>query len=194
MTTKDPIGLEKARIIGRMKQADLDNQAYVKSKIKLYGVISSMTTKEVDEKLSVHQSLITSEAPSLSYSTSATATTPIHHMAFFNCPLTLWKNIVHVVTTRTAGNKRIDQDRVTVDYATIRQRATETLADFHHSMSHTVESFEMLGLDKPPSETQAMRFIYKGWTARDTRQCKHPLQINFTKVETCTRQTYPLLN
>jgi hypothetical protein len=39
-----------------MKQADIDNAAYEKSKAKLFGIISSMTTKEVDEKLSIHRS------------------------------------------------------------------------------------------------------------------------------------------
>ena len=53
---KDPLGLNKARIIGKMKQADIDNAAYEKSKAKLFGIISSMTTKEVDEKLSIHRS------------------------------------------------------------------------------------------------------------------------------------------
>jgi hypothetical protein len=42
---KDPRGIYEARIIGRMKQADADNHAYEKSKTKLYGVISSITTK-----------------------------------------------------------------------------------------------------------------------------------------------------
>jgi hypothetical protein len=142
-----------------MKQADLDNLAYEKSKAKLYGVLSSVTTKEVDEKLSVHRSLINVDTTLPNSSRIATATQPSDGQAFFNCPLNLWKDIVHVVTTKTAGNKRIDQDKVTVDSATIRQRTNETLADFHHRMSHTVESFEMLGLEKPPSATQAMRFL-----------------------------------
>ena len=156
---RDPLGLQKARLVNQMKQADLDNLAYEKSKAKLYGVLSSMTTKEVDEKLSVHRSLINVDTTLPNSSRTATATQPSDGQAFFNCPLNLWKDIVHVVTTKTAGNKRIDQDKVTVDFATMRQRANETLADFHHRMSHTVESFEMLGLEKPPSATQAMRFI-----------------------------------
>ena len=147
---KDPLGLEKSRIISRMKQADLDNLAYEKSKSKLYGIISSMTTKEVDEKLSVHRSLIKVDTTPSNTSTTATATLTSDDQAFFNCPLNLWKDIVHVVTTKTAGNKRIDQDKVTVEFATMRQRPNETLADFHHRMSHTVDSFEMLGLEKPP--------------------------------------------
>ena len=162
--TNDPLGIEKARIIGRMKQADADNHAYEKSKTKLYGIISSMTTKEVDEKLSVHRATNESEPPTTNASATATSTadaiSPLpRDTAFVNCPLSLWKDIVHVVTTKTAGNKRIDQDKITVEFATIRQRPTESLSDFHHRMSHTIDSFEMLGLEKPASATQAMRFI-----------------------------------
>ena len=109
--------------LGRMKQADTDNLAYNKSKTKFYGVNSSMTTKEVDEKLSVHRSTIESE-PMLS-AASATASTrvtsasrPSRDKAFLNCPLSHW----NAKYTKTAGNKRIDQDKITVDFATIRQR------------------------------------------------------------------------
>ena len=59
----DPLGIKLARIIAKMKQADSDNDAYEKSKGKLYGIISSMTTKEVDEKLSIHKSHHTSGTP-----------------------------------------------------------------------------------------------------------------------------------
>ena len=162
---KDPLGLNRASIINQMKQADIDNAAYKKSKGKLYGIISSMTTKEVDEKLSVHRSLIKVDTTNPNSSNTPTATQRSTDQVFFNCPLTLWKDIVHVVTPKTAGNKRIDQDKVTVDFATMRQRPNETLADFHHRMSHIVESFEMLGLEKPPAATQAMRFI-QGDSAR----------------------------
>ena len=41
----------------------------------------------------------------------------------------------------------------------MRQRPNESLADFHYRMSHIVDSFEMLGLEKPLAATQAMRFI-----------------------------------
>jgi hypothetical protein len=41
----------------------------------------------------------------------------------------------------------------------MRQRQSESLSDFHHRMSHTVDSYEMLGLEKPAAVTQAMRFI-----------------------------------
>lgn len=134
------------------------------SKTKFYGIISSMTTKEVDEKLLVHRSTIESESITTAVSATATSTAPPttpspRDKAFVNSPLSLWKDIVHVVTMKTAGNKRIDQDKITVEFATIRQRPGESLSDFHHRKSHTIDSFEMLGLEKPASATQAMRFM-----------------------------------
>ena len=69
----DPLGIDKARIIGRMKQTDTDNLAYQKSKTKLYGIISSMTKKKVDEKLSVHRATIESERTPTTASTTATS-------------------------------------------------------------------------------------------------------------------------
>jgi hypothetical protein len=150
----DPFGLNKARIVAKMKQADIDNHAYEKSKTKLHGIISSMTTKELDEKLSVHRSTLEPVRPTSVASTTASATSRFSNSAdtntaFFSCPLSLWKDLVHVVTNKTAGNKRIDQDRITVEFATIRQRHSESLSDYHYRMSHIIDSYEMLGLEKP---------------------------------------------
>jgi hypothetical protein len=124
-----------------MKQADSDNLAYEKSKMKLYGLLSSITTKEMDERLSVHRSTIESKPTLPAGSATATATAsedtmPPTDTAFVNCPLSLWKDIVHVTTTKTAGNKRIDREKLTVGFSTIRQRPNESLSDFHHRMSH----------------------------------------------------------
>jgi hypothetical protein len=121
-----------------------------------------MTIKEVDEKFSVHRSTIGSESNPPASSATATSRALASTQArgstgFINCPLFLWK--VHILTTKTAGNKRIDQDKIAVEFATILQRPNETLSDYHHRMLHIVESFEMLGLEKPASATQAMRFI-----------------------------------
>jgi hypothetical protein len=140
----DPLGIYKAIIIGRMKQADTDNLAYEESKMSLYGVISSMTTKEMDERLSVRSTIESKPTlPAGSATATATAsedTMPPTDTAFVNCPLSLWKDIVHVTTTKTAGNKRIDKDKLTVEFYTIRQRPNESLSDFHHRMSHTIVS------------------------------------------------------
>ena len=162
----EPLGLNKARTIGKMKQADIDNLAYEKSKAKLYRIITSMTAKEVDEELFIHRSHLISESIINTSSATPTATatttsddTPPTNTAFIKCPLSLWKEVVHVVTTKTAGNKRIVQYKFTVDFATMRQRQTESLSDFHHRMAHIVDSYEMLGLEKPAAATQAMRFI-----------------------------------
>jgi hypothetical protein len=58
----DPLGIYKAVIIGRIKQADSDNLNYEKSKMILYGLLYSMSTKEMDERLSVHRSTIESKS------------------------------------------------------------------------------------------------------------------------------------
>jgi hypothetical protein len=178
----DPLGINKARVIGKMKQADIDNTAYEKSKAKLFGIISSMTTKEVDEKLSIHRSHLASD-PTTNSTPTATSTAasdledaPPNVTAFINCPLSLWKDVVHVVTTKTAGNKRINQNKVTVDFATMRQRQSESLSDFHHRMSHTVDSYEMLRLEKPLAATQVMWFIQGLDGSRYTT-----MQISFRK-------------
>jgi hypothetical protein len=118
----DPLGLNKARIIGKVKQADIDNHSYEKSKAKLCGIITSMTTMEVYEKLSIHRSHQTSGSSIMASSATASATTntPPTGTVFINCPLSLWKDVVHVITTKTVGDKRIDQDKVTVDFAAMR--------------------------------------------------------------------------
>jgi hypothetical protein len=118
----DPLGLNKARIIGKVKQADIDNHPYEKSKAKLCGIITSMTTMEVYEKLSIHRSHQTSGSSIMASSATASATTntPPTDTVFINCPLSLWKDVVHVITTKTVGDKRIDQDKVTVDFAAMR--------------------------------------------------------------------------
>jgi hypothetical protein len=42
----DPLSINKARVISQVKQANIDNLAYDKSKPKLHGILTSMTTKE----------------------------------------------------------------------------------------------------------------------------------------------------
>jgi hypothetical protein len=187
----DPLGIYKAVIIGRMKQADSDNLAYEKSKMKLCGILYSMTTKEMDERLSVHRSTIESKStlPARSATVIATASEDTMHptdTAFVNCPLSLWKDIVHVTTTKTAGNKRIDRDKLTVEFSTIRQRPNESLSDFHHRMSHTIESFEMLGLEKPANKTRGMRFIQGLDSARYSS-----MQTSFANELNNGRDLYP---
>jgi hypothetical protein len=188
----DPLGINKARVIGQAKQSDIDNLAYEISKPKLHGILISMTTKEVDEKLFIHRSHINSDTTtSISHGTpTASTNTPPTVTAFVNCPLQLWKDVVHVVTTITAGNKRMDQDKVTVEFATRRQRQTETLSDFHHRMSHTIDSYEMLGLEKPSAPTQVCTSS-RDWIAPGTPQCKLRLQTKCITVETSTLPTPP---
>jgi hypothetical protein len=60
--TNDPLGINKARVIGQVKQADIDNLAYEKSMPNLHGILTSMTAKEVDEKQSIHRFHLNSDS------------------------------------------------------------------------------------------------------------------------------------
>jgi hypothetical protein len=68
---------------------DIDNLAYEKSKPRLHGLLTSMTTKEVDEKLSIHRSHLNSDTTiSISHgSPTASTNAPPIVTAFVNCPL-----------------------------------------------------------------------------------------------------------
>jgi hypothetical protein len=168
-----------------MKQADADNLDYRKSKPTLFAAMKSMTSKELDEKLSVHRSTIESKPTSPSGSATATASTgdaiaTLADTASVDYPLCLWKYIVHVVTAKTAGNKRTDRDKLTVEFSTIRQRPNESLSDFHHRMSYTIEIFEMLVKLKQCA-------LSKDWTMQGIAQCKPRPQTSCTMGATCTQ-------
>jgi hypothetical protein len=89
---------------------------------------------------------------------------------------------------KTAGNKRIDQDKITVEFATIRLRQTESPSDFHHRMSHTIHSFEMLGLEKPASATKRCD-LYKASITLATARCRPHSQTSCTTAATYTQPT-----
>jgi hypothetical protein len=84
-----------------------------------------------------------------------------------DCPLSSWKDIIQVVATKTVGNKRIDKDKFTVEFATIRQRPNESLSDFQHRISHTIKSFEMLGLDNARYSSMQTSFANELHNKRD---------------------------
>ena len=49
--TLDPSGILKARILNQMKTRDSELELYNRSKLRLFGIISSMMSKEMDEKI-----------------------------------------------------------------------------------------------------------------------------------------------
>jgi hypothetical protein len=51
----DPSGILKQLTIARLKREDADYDIYMKNKAKLFSVISSMTARDLDERILAHQ-------------------------------------------------------------------------------------------------------------------------------------------
>ena len=129
----DTHGILKQLAIARLKREDAHYDAYVRSKGKLFSVISSMTSRDLDERIQSHQeSLNESEkqsllrgafAPRAKKATTATGTAPtVQTISTTRCPLFLWKCIIHVTTTTKIGNLKADQNNILIKFATIKQR------------------------------------------------------------------------
>jgi hypothetical protein len=138
----DKTGIKKDQVSARLKRADVENELYEKSKIKLHGILSGMTSREVDEKIAAHRDSLKridleehskSSKTSLQPSTSAAAKLELEEL---ECPLSLWKCIVHVTTTRTIGNTKIDQNNLSINFANIRQKNGESVSDFKRRMTN----------------------------------------------------------
>ena len=56
------------------------------------------------------------------------------------CPLALWKCIVHVTTTRNIGN----QNNLSINFANIRQKSGESVSDFKRRMTNLLDSFDAI--------------------------------------------------
>ena len=76
------------------------------------------------------------------------------------CPLALWKVIVHVTTSKTIGNTKVDQDNLFINFAKIRQRPHESFDDFKNRITNMPESFDAVKLERPTQEQIAMRFFH----------------------------------
>ena len=165
----DSTGLKKEEASSRIKRADIDNDTYEKAKIKLHGILSGMTSREVDERIQAHRDSLKKMEPSITsnstsrFSTLSPSSTPLQESPLasnFQCPLTLWKHIVHVTTTRTIGNARVDQNNLAINFANIKQRSNESVADFKRRMQNLLDSFDAIRLERPKAEMVAMRFLH----------------------------------
>ena len=165
----DSSGLKKDQASTRIKRADADNDKYEKSKMKLHGVLSGMTTREVDDKVAAHRDSLKSAQSEAQTRVGQIAQMPsaiqleetAHREAEeLSCPLALWKCIVHVTTTRTIGNTRIDQNNLSINFANIRQRPNESVSDFKRRISNLLDSFEATKMERPQDSAIAMRFLH----------------------------------
>jgi hypothetical protein len=177
----DPHGLELDRVRARIKIADADNHKYELSKLKLVGTITSMCTKDVADKLISHSAaikkyltetndkeeaeLLSLETVSISSKKSSgrvvekSKSRDVNIGDISTCPLTLWRSLVFILTSKTSGNRRVDQDNAATAFSNMHQRAGESTIDYLARFRISVESYEMLSLDPPSQEIQAMRFI-----------------------------------
>ena len=67
---------------------------------------------------------------------------------------------MHVTTTRTIGNQKVDQNNLSINFANIRQRSGESISDFKRRMSNLLDSFDAIKLDRPSNGLIAMRFLH----------------------------------
>ena len=138
----DPGGIKKARLLNQMKVRDADIESYNASKLKVFAIITSMMTKDMDEKIKAFFSDLRKRnaARSTVSAATATATATADPEATTSvlatlpedseCPLALWKAIVTVLTSKTSGNLRIDQDNAAINFSTAKQRGNESINDF----------------------------------------------------------------
>ena len=165
----DKTGIIKDQISLKMKRAEADNDRYEKSKLKLHGILSGMTTREVDEKIDAHRDSLARLKKEENSKSSPTSVQPPEHNTEkpeksvseeLHCPLALWKCIVHVTTTRTIGNQKVDQNNLSINFANIRQKSGESISDFKRRMSNLLDSFDAIKLDRPSNGLIAMRFLH----------------------------------
>ena len=128
-----------------------------------------MTTREVDEKIASHRDSLkrlgTEEQPkssktSIQPSSYTAAKSNMSDSEELQCPLALWKCIVHVTTTRTIGNQKVDQNNLSINFANIRQKSGESISDFKRRMINLLDSFDAIKLDRPSDGLIATRFLH----------------------------------
>jgi Reverse transcriptase (RNA-dependent DNA polymerase) len=165
----DKTGIAKDLVSAKIKRADADNDSYEKSKLKLHGILSGMTTREVDEKIAAHrdslqrletEEQLKSSKTSIQPSTYTTEKSKMSAAEELQCPLALWKCIVHVTTTRTIGNQKVDQNNLSISFANIRQKSGESISDFKRRMTNLLDSFDAIKLERPNDGLIAMRFLH----------------------------------
>lgn len=163
---RDPFGLYIDSIKAAIKQTSLAELAYNKSKEKLLGLLISITSKELEDKLKI---LFTGQIAdrtdkaqriSANGGTALQIETALGLLPTINPddPLQTWTNIVYLVTTKASGNKRIDQDAANVAFANLKQRQGESILDYGSRADNIIEAFKLLDLTPPSPPTMAMRF------------------------------------
>ena len=88
----DATGVLKEQASARMKRADIENEKYEYSKPKLHGVLSGMTTRDVDERIAnFRNAAAIIEEQRLASIESKPGDTRAGPKDESQCPLALWK-------------------------------------------------------------------------------------------------------
>ena len=162
----DPHGLYLESFRAIVKHHALEEITYSKSKEKLLGILSSCTSKDLEDKLKTLFATQLSERAEKVVRINLAGGTPADIEEAINLlpvidpgdPLQTWGNITYLVTTRASGNRRIDQDTATVSFANLRQRHGESVFDYASRAENVLLSFKLLDLVPPSPSTVAMRF------------------------------------
>ena len=64
-----------------------------------------------------------------------------------------------MLTTRTNGNRKADQNTVAINFANLKQRAGERVADFKRRTLTILDSYDALELIRPRDIDVASRFL-----------------------------------
>ena len=180
--TADPHGINKGRLLNRMRVRDSEIDQYNNSKLRLFGIITSMMTKELDEKMKSYFADLQKREAAAASSTAA-ATTTIDP----SCPLLLWKSIVIVLTSKTSGNIRIDQDAAAYNFSSAKQKPNESIHEFQLRLENIISTYTILDLTPPSKESQAMRFIQGLENSRFST-----MQTHFANELNLGRDLYPI--
>ena len=165
----DPTGVRKDQAAARLKRADIENEKYELSKLKLHGILSGMCTRELEDRIKQHRDSRAElarkrDVPALKtdyFSTLPAEKAPQpEHIKDSQCPLDLWNCIIHVTTAKTIGNTKVDQNNLIINFANLRQRKDESIHDFQSRLKNMLASFKAIGLEEPKEEMVAMRFLH----------------------------------
>ena len=164
---EDPHGLYREFVRDEVRQAAQDSRDYEKSKDKLVGILRSMTSKELDEKINQLFNTQSAErditlAAENKAAATATSTAALHlanPCIDATCPLQLWRNLVFLITAKPTGSKRLDCDNAAHNFATLRQRGNESVQGFAQRLRAAIDTYILLGMDAPSDEIQATRFV-----------------------------------
>ena len=158
--TADTSGVLKEQASAKLKRADIENEKYELSKPKLHGLLSGMTTREVDDRIVNYRNAKAIAEEQRRAAEDKPGETRARPPDESQCPLALWKAIVHVTTSRTIGNIHVDQNNLTINFANIRQKPNESVNDFKNRINNLLDSYDAVQLPRPSQASIALRFLH----------------------------------